>query len=134
MLVIRHILWRLIQTLFVVSFLAHYAVDVMPPHLSQKSLHLEAETRWKASYATTSNERSYIKPSLKYPRSPDTTAVILNWSRLPNVVQLVKVMCNSLEDTLAEVLVWNNNPRPLTSEVSALGTVRKHSLTPKRIS
>lgn len=49
---------------------------------------------------------------------PDTTAVILNWSRLPNVVQIVNVLCDSvLENTLATVLVWNNSPQELTPKV-----------------
>jgi hypothetical protein len=50
--------------------------------------------------------------------TPDTTAVILNWSRLPNVVRIANVLCDkSLENTIATVLVWNNSPQELTEKV-----------------
>ena len=50
--------------------------------------------------------------------APDTTAVILNWSRLPNVVRIVDVLCDRLlENTFATVLVWNNSPQELTEKV-----------------
>lgn len=59
-----------------------------------------------------------------YPRSPqiaDTTAVILNWSRLPNVVRIADQLCDqSLENTIATILVWNNSPRALSQEVGTL--------------
>ncbi|OBZ79106.1 hypothetical protein A0H81_01521 [Grifola frondosa] len=46
--------------------------------------------------------------------SPDTTAVILNWSRFPNVLLITSLLCGSwLEDTIAEVFIWNNSPRKL---------------------
>ncbi|KAF5388582.1 hypothetical protein D9757_004722 [Collybiopsis confluens] len=38
----------------------------------------------------------------------DTTAVILNWGRFPNVVRIVSMMCTELEDTLATIHIWNN--------------------------
>ncbi|KAJ7228840.1 hypothetical protein GGX14DRAFT_345173 [Mycena pura] len=46
---------------------------------------------------------------------PDVTAVLLNWVRLPNVVQIVSVLCGEqLDDVLKEIVVWNNNyMRPL---------------------
>nr|GAT53967.1 Rab geranylgeranyltransferase [Mycena chlorophos] len=46
--------------------------------------------------------------------APDVTAVILNWVRLSNVVQIVSTLCP--EPTLAQIVVWNNNPRPLVLE------------------
>ncbi|KAF9469794.1 hypothetical protein BDZ94DRAFT_1243274 [Collybia nuda] len=47
----------------------------------------------------------------------DTTAVVLNWSRLPNVVRIVEQLCDqSLEHTIAAILVWNNSPRALSQE------------------
>lgn len=59
-----------------------------------------------------------------YPRSPqiaDTTAVILNWSRLPNVVRIVGQLCDqSLDNTIATIVVWNNSPRTLSQEVCTL--------------
>jgi hypothetical protein len=64
-------------------------------------------------------ERLAIPPSAA--QTPDTTAVILNWSRLPNVVQIVNTLCEkSLESTIATVLVWNNSPQKLTGTVCFL--------------
>ncbi|KAJ7086705.1 hypothetical protein C8R44DRAFT_820845 [Mycena epipterygia] len=49
------------------------------------------------------------------PRFPDVTAILLNWARLPNVVQIVTVLCGeALDGVIKEVIVWNNNyARPL---------------------
>ncbi|KAF8899086.1 hypothetical protein BD779DRAFT_1486946 [Infundibulicybe gibba] len=45
---------------------------------------------------------------------PDTTAVVLNWSRLANVVRIARLLCSdSLNGTIKTVLVWNNSPREL---------------------
>ncbi|KAJ7047551.1 hypothetical protein C8F04DRAFT_1059304 [Mycena alexandri] len=46
---------------------------------------------------------------------PDITAVLLNWVRLANVVEIVSVLCG-VDDVIQEVVVWNNNPRPLKYE------------------
>lgn len=52
------------------------------------------------------------------PSSADVTAVLLNWVRLANVVQIVTVLCEpSLDGVIKEVVVWNNNPRPLVHDV-----------------
>ncbi|KAL0951640.1 hypothetical protein HGRIS_008320 [Hohenbuehelia grisea] len=41
----------------------------------------------------------------------DVTAVILNWSRLSNVIQIVESLCHpGADDTIAAITVWNNNP------------------------
>lgn len=111
-----HTLSRLIQVSFLASFLAYYAVNT---EYSRVSRELGAETQWRTTYVTTNDQGLYGKPQLKYSQPLDTTAVILNWSRLSNVVQLVKVMCSSPQDTIAHVFVWNNNPQPLTFEVSS---------------
>ncbi|KAG1757864.1 hypothetical protein EDB19DRAFT_1659437 [Suillus lakei] len=51
---------------------------------------------------------------------PDVTAVILNWSRLPNVVRIVSLLCGpSLDDIIAEIVVWNNNPREISYQTFA---------------
>ncbi|KAI0756476.1 hypothetical protein C8Q80DRAFT_1128851 [Daedaleopsis nitida] len=48
---------------------------------------------------------------------PDVTAVVLNWSRFPNVMLITSLLCGSwLEGTIAEVLIWNNSPRKLSHE------------------
>ncbi len=44
-------------------------------------------------------------------QNADTTVVILNWSRLDNVIQIVKEHCSfALHRVIASVYVWNNNP------------------------
>lgn len=41
---------------------------------------------------------------------PDTTVVILNWSRLSNVILIASLLCGYwLEDIVAQIIVWNNN-------------------------
>ncbi|KAH9837249.1 uncharacterized protein C8Q71DRAFT_757421 [Rhodofomes roseus] len=48
---------------------------------------------------------------------PDTTAVILNWARFPNVLLITSLLCGPwLQDTIAGVVIWNNSPRILTYE------------------
>ncbi|KAI0715028.1 hypothetical protein C8Q76DRAFT_729276 [Earliella scabrosa] len=48
---------------------------------------------------------------------PDVTAVVLNWSRFPNVMLIASLLCSPwLEGTIAEVFIWNNSPRRLTYE------------------
>ncbi|KAG1825640.1 uncharacterized protein BJ212DRAFT_288074 [Suillus subaureus] len=55
---------------------------------------------------------SLVSASQSY---PDVTAVVLNWSRLPNVVRIVGLLCGPwLEDVVAEIVVWNNNPREIS--------------------
>ncbi|KAG1749727.1 uncharacterized protein EDB91DRAFT_1109351 [Suillus paluster] len=51
---------------------------------------------------------------------PDVTAVVLNWSRLPNVVRIVSLLCGPrLGDVIAEIVVWNNNPREISYQTFA---------------
>ena len=48
----------------------------------------------------------------------NTTVVILNWSRLANVKQIASNVCDHLlEDTVANIIIWNNNPTPLAFKV-----------------
>ena len=64
-----------------------------------------------AKFSSTPSQRS----------KPDTTAVVLNWSRLPNVIRIASLLCeNTLDDVIASVVVWNNNPMALTYEVRTL--------------
>lgn len=61
--------------------------------------------------ATYLNAKSYARVNSRPRGSPDTTAIILNWSRLPNVIRIVRLLCSArLEHTIKEVVVWNNNP------------------------
>ena len=55
---------------------------------------------------------------------PDTTAVILNWSRFPNVLQISSVLCSQpLSGIIAEVFIWNNSPKPITFDVRFVGVL-----------
>jgi hypothetical protein len=76
----------------------------------------------QASY-TSGYDATFHRISFHPPRTQpaDTTAIILNWSRLPNVVRIVDALCDqSLENTIVTILVWNNNPRALSQEVCTL--------------
>ncbi|KIJ66202.1 hypothetical protein HYDPIDRAFT_86812 [Hydnomerulius pinastri MD-312] len=56
--------------------------------------------------------------SLTPSRNPDVTAIILNWSRLENVIRIASLLCGPwLDDTIAEVLIWNNSPQKLSKEI-----------------
>ncbi|KAF5352743.1 hypothetical protein D9756_005918 [Leucocoprinus leucothites] len=130
---VAHSIRRLIQAALVVSILAFY-LDVKRRYTPV--LQLDSRSQWRPTYAPEASG-NYFKPYIKHPRPPDTTAVILNWSRLPNVVQLAKVMCSSLQDTLAEVFIWNNNPNALTkkdlAEAQCPGYMLKIYNSPKNI-
>ena len=42
---------------------------------------------------------------------PDTTAIILNWSRFENVKLIASLLCGPwLNDIIFQVVIWNNNP------------------------
>ena len=48
----------------------------------------------------------------------NTTVVILNWSRIANVKRIVSNVCDHLlDDTVASIIIWNNNPTPLVFNV-----------------
>ncbi|RPD82179.1 hypothetical protein L226DRAFT_497325 [Lentinus tigrinus ALCF2SS1-7] len=62
-------------------------------------------------------ERVSALPNVTNEGTPDVTAVILNWSRFPNVMLITSLLCAPwLNGTIAEVFIWNNNPRRLTYE------------------
>ncbi len=45
----------------------------------------------------------------------NTVAVVLNWSRFPNVRRIVSLLCSpELDSFMKRVLVWNNSQKPLT--------------------
>lgn len=53
-------------------------------------------------------------------RKSRISAIILNWSRFRNVVLIVSRFCDpSLQDVIAEIIVWNNSPGEITAEVSS---------------
>ena len=48
----------------------------------------------------------------------NTTVVILNWSRIANVKQIISNVCDHLlDDTVANIIIWNNSPAPLAFKV-----------------
>ena len=48
----------------------------------------------------------------------NTTVVILNWSRIANVKYIISNVCDHLlDDTIANIIIWNNNPTPLALKV-----------------
>ncbi|KAI0363627.1 hypothetical protein BV20DRAFT_1031042 [Pilatotrama ljubarskyi] len=50
-------------------------------------------------------------------RTADTTAVVLNWSRFPNVLLIASLLCGPwLDNTIAQVFIWNNHFKRLTYE------------------
>ncbi len=66
-------------------------------------------------------ERVSTLPNATAEEIPDVTAVVLNWSRFPNVMLITSLLCAPwLNGTIAEVFIWNNNPRKLTYEVCIL--------------
>ncbi|KAH8099831.1 hypothetical protein BXZ70DRAFT_1008810 [Cristinia sonorae] len=45
------------------------------------------------------------------PSTADTTAVVLNWSRFPNVLLISTLLCGPwLDGVIKEVIIWNNSP------------------------
>ncbi|KAF9486571.1 hypothetical protein BDN70DRAFT_870164 [Pholiota conissans] len=47
----------------------------------------------------------------------NTTVVILNWSRPFNVNKIVSEICKNLfDDVVHSVIIWNNNPKPMSFE------------------
>ncbi|KAI0937019.1 hypothetical protein AcV5_005015 [Taiwanofungus camphoratus] len=49
--------------------------------------------------------------------APDTTAVVLNWARFPNVLLITSLLCGPwLDDTISQVYIWNNSPKRYTYE------------------
>lgn len=85
-------------------------------------LDLPTERSFPTTYLRSTVSQSYSRPiTPQSQRSPDVTAVILNWSRLPNVIRIVSELCGAqLEDTISEVVVWNNNPKKLSQNVRTL--------------
>jgi hypothetical protein len=111
---------RVIQTALVFSLLAYY-VSLTERRQGQK---LDSRTQWTGTY-TSNRAEEYSELGFETPWPPDTTVVILNWSRLPNVIHLARIMCSSLQDTVMEVFVWNNNPTALTQEVGSSCSKRR---------
>lgn len=106
-----HILWR--RHTHLLSDL-----DQIPWHgLASPSRPLAASFLVGANRSSNIQRVSLVSASQSY---PDVTAVVLNWSRLPNVVRIVSLLCGTwLEDVIAEIVVWNNNPREISYQTFA---------------
>ena len=65
------------------------------------------------------NHNEKPKSLSNYPDNElNTTVVILNWSRIANVKLIVSNVCDHLlDDTVADIIIWNNNPTPLAFKV-----------------
>ncbi|KDQ63120.1 hypothetical protein JAAARDRAFT_202624 [Jaapia argillacea MUCL 33604] len=72
------------------------------------------------SYASnTTPTHLYDRLDYRHPTGqiPDTTAIVLNWSRFQNVALIAGLLCGPwLDHTIAEVFVWNNSPHPISFE------------------
>lgn len=67
------------------------------------------------------NVTSSFRSSRNATEIADTTAVILNWSRLDNVLLISSLLCSPyLHGTISRVIIWNNSPNLLTVEVRAV--------------
>jgi hypothetical protein len=82
----------------------------------QYDVHLQPDVSlptasYAANYHASTPKNTRVSQSAGLWIAPDTTAVILNWSRLPNVILLVALLCSTpLEGIIARVLIWNNRP------------------------
>ena len=103
-----------------------------PPNI----LHPHIETRGRlapSSFRTDARGRfENISPPLREGSVArrDTVAVVLNWSRFPNVRRIVSLLCSSeLDSFMKRVLVWNNSLKPLTYQVRDRSTPSNHLLS-----
>lgn len=73
------------------------------------------------SFAEADTHGSRVGLPTSKTRLPNVTAIILNWSRLDNVIGIASLLCGPwLDDTISEVYVWNNSPQKLSKEVGRL--------------
>ena len=57
---------------------------------------------------------SVIRNATTPGQKAEVTAVLLNWSRFPNRLLITSLMCAPwLQDTVAQVFIWNNHPKHL---------------------
>lgn len=84
--------------------------------------HIETQRLPPSSYQPDARERFVnLSPPLREGNvtTRNTVAVVLNWSRFPNVRRIVSLLCSpELDSYMKHVLVWNNNPKPLSYSVS----------------
>ncbi|TBU49984.1 hypothetical protein BD309DRAFT_850123 [Dichomitus squalens] len=127
----REQIWRAFQTVAVPVLLGLIARQIWPTQVEEtpKSLYLPlladidfVPRKLPVTYRTDASdfdayERISVLQDVVSLGSPNVTAVILNWSRFPNVMLITSLLCGPwLQGTIADVFIWNNNPRRLTYE------------------
>ena len=128
----REQIWRAFQTVAVPVLVGLIARQIWPDKVEEtpKSLYLPLLTdidfvprklpvTYRADAADFEDyERISVLPDVVSQGSPNVTAVVLNWSRFPNINLIASLLCGPwLQGTIAEVFIWNNNPRRITYEV-----------------
>ncbi|KAI0639935.1 hypothetical protein C8Q77DRAFT_1045439 [Trametes polyzona] len=122
-------IFRVLQTIAVPLLLAYVARQLFPEQAEQTPPSLYQPLLADIDFVPRTLPVTYLKdvPELgSYERvsivqnatnAPDTTAVLLNWSRFPNVLLITSLLCGPwLENTIAQVYIWNNSPRKLSYE------------------
>lgn len=128
----RQQIWRAFQTVAVPLLLALISRQIWPtrPEQTPESLYLPlladidfVPRTLPATYRKDSSDfdaYQYVSvlPDTTSTATPNVTAVILNWSRFPNIVLIASLLCGPwLKGTISEVFIWNNSPRHITYEV-----------------
>ncbi|PCH34217.1 hypothetical protein WOLCODRAFT_135572 [Wolfiporia cocos MD-104 SS10] len=121
-------IWRGVQTVAVpilFSLIANYFIgknksDELPPSLYLpvlREIGFVPRTFPVTYRADAADFSDYERVQDVIVNTPDTTAVLLNWARFPNVLLISSLFCGPwLDDTIAQVIIWNNSPRALTWE------------------
>lgn len=100
-----HLLYSLLQTTFLLGLLS---LTTLPTEVELLRANHPQTALFHLGYKRPS-DISNLNTNL--PHGPDVTVVLLNWSRLPNVILITSLMCSSeLKDMVATILIWNNNP------------------------
>ena len=128
----REQIWRTFQTVAVPVLLGLISRPIWPtrPEETPKSPYFPLLTdigfvpgKPPATYSKNPSdfdtyEHVSVLPEIASAATPNVTAVILNWSRFPNVMLIASLLCGPwLEGTISEVFIWNNSPRQITYEV-----------------
>ncbi|KAI0081076.1 hypothetical protein K474DRAFT_1588390 [Panus rudis PR-1116 ss-1] len=105
------LLWKKLQTVG--------DVGIFPAHEELKRLDALPREDLSITYVSEDAYSGYQRIGLIKNNSatPDTTAVILNWSRFSNVRNIAALLCGPwLDDIISEVYIWNNNPKAIAFE------------------
>ena len=88
-----------------ISNIRHGSIETLP-RLASSSYRTDSRTRFE----NLSSSQREGDGSTR-----NTVAVVLNWSRFQNVQRIVSLLCSpELDSIMKHVLVWNNNPKPVT--------------------